>query len=141
MQTDRPPHAGGDDSEQEFELKESFRYEVTEFAASQVPVTDDQPVVFSSLKWDMWNRVHVCTDKTQLLQVSSHDVPCLEQSFEVNAIPLTTLITHKHMIVSTDDGLMTWYRIEQPLENNDGTVDPIKILDQVDYEYDFLEQK
>jgi hypothetical protein len=92
----------------------------------------------------MWNRIHLCTNKTQLLQVSSRDVPCLEQSHEVNAIPLTTLITHKNIVVSTDDGLMTWYRIEQPIENSDGTIEnsmAIKILDQIDYEYDFFEQK
>lgn len=39
MQKDRQPNA--EDSEQEFELKESFRYDVTEFAASSVPVTDE----------------------------------------------------------------------------------------------------
>jgi hypothetical protein len=62
MQGERAPSA--EDDENAFELKESFRFEVTEFAASHVPVTDDQPVVFSSLKWDMWNRVHLCTNKT-----------------------------------------------------------------------------
>lgn len=107
-------------------------------------VTDDQPVIFSSLKWDMWNRVHLCTNKTQVLQVSSHDTPCLEQSLEVNAIPLTTLMTQKNLIVSTDDGLMTWYRVEQPIENQDGTVEKsmcITMFDTVDYEYNFFEQK
>jgi len=41
----------------------------------------------------------------------------------VSGIPLTTQITQKHLIVSTDDGLITWYRIEQPYENADGKVD------------------
>lgn len=48
------------------------------------------------------------------------------------------------MIVSTDDGLLTWYRIEQPLENPDGTIEDsmaIRLLEQVDYEYDFFENK
>lgn len=85
--------ASEDEEGSTFDLKESYRFEVTEFAASQVPCQDEQPVVFSSLKWDMWNRVHVCTNKTQLLQISSKDVPTLEQSHEVGAIPLTTLVT------------------------------------------------
>ena len=45
------------------------------------------------------------------------------------------------MIVSTDDGLITWYRVEQPLENQDLSVDntmTMKILDHVDYEWDFF---
>jgi CRISPR/Cas system CMR-associated protein Cmr5 small subunit len=53
-------------------------------------------------------------------------------------------MTQKNIIVSTDDGLLTWYRVEQPLENSDGTIENnmcIKMLDQVDYEYDFFEQK
>lgn len=66
MQGERAANAAEDD-ESAFELKESFRFDCTEFAAADVPVTDDQPVVFSSLKWDMWNRVHLCTNKTQLL--------------------------------------------------------------------------
>lgn len=76
--------------------------------------------------------------------MTSRDTPCLEQSLEVNAIPLTTLITQRNMVVSTDDGLITWYRVEQPIENSDGSIDnnmAIKLLDQVDYEYDFFEQK
>ena len=44
------------------------------------------------------------------------------------------------MIVSTDDGLITWYRIEPPYENVDGKVDNslcLKLTNQVAYEYDF----
>jgi hypothetical protein len=91
---------------------ESYRYDTTEYATSQVPASDDAPVVFQTLKWDMWNSVQVCTNKTQLLVVHAIGMPALTQSVEVNAVPLTTLLTHKHLIVSTDDGLMTWYRIE-----------------------------
>jgi hypothetical protein len=44
------------------------------------------------------------------------------------------------MLVSTDDGLITWYRIEPPYENADGKVDNtlcLKLTNQVAYEYDF----
>ena len=47
------------------------------------------------------------------------------------------------MIVSTDDGLITWYRIEPPYENADGKVDNtlcLKLTNQIAYEYDFQEQ-
>lgn len=53
------------------------------------------------------------------------------------------MVTQKHMIVSTDDGLITWYRIEPPYENADGKVDGslcLKLLPQIAYEYDFQEQ-
>jgi len=92
----------------------------------------------------MWNRIHLCTNKPMLYQVSSRDTPCLEQTLELNAIPLTTLLTQKSIIISTDDGLLTWYRVEQPLENPDNTIEDsmaIHLLDQVDYEYDFFENK
>lgn len=121
-------------------MNEIYRYEITEFNASDVTSIDDSEVVFTSFKWDMWNRVHVCTNQMQLLQVSSHDTPILEQAFEVAGIPLTTVVTQKHMIVSTDDGLITWYRIEPPYENADGKVDNslcLKLTNQVAYEYDF----
>ncbi len=131
---------GSEEEPAQVEMTEIFRYEVTEFTASDVPSLDGNQVVFTSFKWDMWNRVHVCTNQTQVLQVSSHDTPVLEQAFDVSGIPLTTQITQKHMIVSTDDGLITWYRIEPPYENADGKVDNtlcLKLTNQVAYEYDF----
>lgn len=138
-----PPAQQNEDEQEIFELKESFRFDVTEYSAAQVPVHDEVPVVFSSFKWDMWNRVHLCTNKTKLLQISSRDTPSLEQELDVKAIPLTTLMTLKNIIVSTDDGKLTWYRVEQPYENSDGTVDSsmcIKMLeDQIDQSYDFFE--
>lgn len=127
-----------------FELKESHRYEIGEFGADQVPNSDEEPVVFSSFKWDMWNRVHLCTNKTQVLQVTSHDTPVLEQSLEVNNVPLTTLLTQKNMIVSTADGMMTWYRVDQPIEDREGVVDPtmcIHLTDTVEAEYSFKDNK
>lgn len=105
------------------QMNEIFRYEISEFNAADVTSLDGNPVIFTSFKWDMWNRIHICTNQTQILQVSSHDTPTLEQAFDVSGIPLTTQITQKHLIVSTDDGLITWYRIEQPYENADGKVD------------------
>ena len=74
-------------------MNEIYRYEITEFSASDVTSIDDTEVVFTRFKWDMWNRVHVCTNQMQLLQVSSHDTPVLEQAFEVAGVPLTTVVT------------------------------------------------
>ena len=45
-------------------MNEIFRYEITEFSAADVASLDGNPVVFTSFKWDMWNRVHICTNQT-----------------------------------------------------------------------------
>lgn len=46
------------------ELNEIYRYEITEFSVADVPSQDGNPVAFTSFKWDMWNRVHICTNQT-----------------------------------------------------------------------------
>jgi hypothetical protein len=34
------------------------------------------------------------------------------------------LLTQKHLIVSTDDGQIKWFKIEPPYESPDGKFDP-----------------
>lgn len=68
-------------------------------------------------------------------------VPHLEPGLELESVPHTTLLTQKHMIVSTDDGMITWYKIEPPYEAADGKLDPtqcIKFL-EIDQEYNYAE--
>lgn len=125
------------DNESNFALQESFRFEVKEFSASDIPCppNDDAPVVFSGLKWDMWNRVHLCTNKPYVYQITSRDTPSVEHTLDCGAVPLTVLHTQKNLIVSTEEGMLTWYRVEQPYENQDGTVDNtmcMNITDAVD---------
>ena len=111
------------------------------FSAADVPAPEDEPtVIFNSLKWDLYNRVHVCTNLRTVLQVTAEE-PHLEPGLELDFVPHTTLITQKHMIVSTDDGIITWYKLEPPYESADGKLDPtacIKFL-EVDQEYNFME--
>ena len=134
------------DNESNFALQESFRFEVKEFSASDIPCppNDDAPVVFSGLKWDMWNRVHLCTNKPYVYQITSRDTPSVEHTLDCGAVPLTVLHTQKNLIVSTEEGMLTWYRVEQPYENQDGTVDNtmcMNITDAVDQEYEYFEQR
>ena len=64
-QQQQQTYEDGEEGQAFFELKESFRYDVGEFSSSDVPCgPDEEPVVFGSFKWDMWNRVHLCTNKT-----------------------------------------------------------------------------
>ena len=61
--------------------------------------------------------------------------PHVEQTFEIGSVPHTSLSTQKHMIISTDDGSIKWYKIEPPYESPDGKYDPTqanKILAEID---------
>ena len=44
---------------------------------------------------------------------------------EIMAVPHTTLMTQKHMIISTDDGLIRWYKVNPPYDSPDGKFDPV----------------
>jgi competence CoiA-like predicted nuclease len=46
--------------------------------------------------------------------------------------------------VSTEDGMLTWYKVEQPYADQNGQVDATffyKIESQIEYEYNFYEQR
>ncbi len=131
-----------DDEEGGFELLDAYRLEQSTFSAADVPVPEEDPaVVFNSLKWDLYNRVHVCTNLRTVLQVTA-DEPHLEPGLELDSVPHTTLLTQKHMIVSTDDGLISWFKVEPPYLSADGKFDNsqcTKFL-EVDQEYNFADQ-
>jgi hypothetical protein len=74
--------------------------------------------------------------------VGPDGMPHLEPGLELESVPHTTLLTQKHMIVSTDDGMITWYKTETPYEDKDGKLDPsayIKFL-EIDQEYNYADQ-
>ena len=59
------------------ELADSYRLDCVNFESSDVPISGelqqnlDGQVVFTSLRWDAYNRVHLCTNTEQLLQITS----------------------------------------------------------------------
>jgi len=126
------------------ELVDAYRLDVEEFHAADVPIPDEQvdPITFTSLKWDAYNRVHVCTNTMNLYQVTSK-APQIEQTLALNGIPMTTIVTQKHMIVATDEGIMQWYKIEPPYDgmgDKDADQMCLKLLDEIDQEYNFSDQ-
>jgi len=68
---------------------------------------------FSSFIWDQYKRVHICCDLPMLLQVDSQ-TGNIENSLALNARALACLLTQRHMIVSTEDCMISWYRIALP---------------------------
>ena len=74
------------------ELVDSYRLDLATFSNTDVVNNLDTPVEFHSLKWDMYSRVHVCTNLTQMLQITSIN-PHVEQAMEIGSIPHTTLMT------------------------------------------------
>ena len=62
--------AAEDDDEGGFVLTDSYRLISTSFAAGDVPVPvpdEDAAVVFHSHKWDLYNRVHLCSNMRAVL--------------------------------------------------------------------------
>jgi len=53
-----------DDENRVLELIDSFRLDFVTFSNTDVVNNLDTPVEFHSLKWDMYSRVHVCTNLT-----------------------------------------------------------------------------
>lgn len=56
-----------EDENRVLELIDSYRLDVATFSTTDVVNNLDTPVEFHSLKWDMYSRVHVCTNLTQML--------------------------------------------------------------------------
>jgi hypothetical protein len=81
-----------DDENRVLELVDSYRLDLATFSNTDVVNNLDTPVEFHSLKWDMYSRVHVCTNLTQMLQITSIN-PHVEQAMEIGSIPHTTLMT------------------------------------------------
>ena len=97
---------------------DAWRYDIQEFDAMDIPVVEgqDASVIFTGLTWDSYNRVMLSTNQKKLFQVTSKN-PHIGKTLDLQSIPLSSLMTPKHIIVSETNGLINWYRIEQPFEN------------------------
>lgn len=120
---------------------DAWRYEIQEFDAMDVPVVEgqDASVIFTGLTWDSYNRVMLSTNQKKLFQVTSKN-PHIGKTLDLQSIPLSSLMTPKHIIVSETNGMINWYRIEQPFENLKPEEKSIKIFDDIDKQYNFKAQ-
>lgn len=74
-----------------------------------------------------------------ILQVDSQTAQ-EENALSLSARPLTCLLTQRHMIVSTEDCMLSWYRVQQPelVIGNDANADSkLTITEDIDQEYRF----
>lgn len=65
--------------------------------------------------------------------------PKIEQTLDLESVPLTTVLTQKHMIIAQEDGIINWYSIEMPA-TLDSPETCITLFQKIDKEYRFLEQ-
>ena len=99
----------------------------------------DASVIFTKITWDSYNRVMLSTNQKKLFQVTSKN-PHIGKTLDLQSIPLSSLMTPKHIIVSETNGMINWYRIEQPFENLKPEEKSIKIFDDIDKQYNFKAQ-
>lgn len=122
---------GDDDEEKQDELVDAYRFERQDFEP------EDAEVEMHSFKWDAYQRLHVCTNKSQLMLVDSKTAK-QEQVLTLPCIAETSLLTNKYLIISCEDGMIYWYKLDEPQVDD---ADPcLKIFDEVEKEYNFAEE-
>lgn len=90
-------------------LLESFRLEKTEYH------DEDNELEFVKFIFDPYDRVHICTNRPMIIQVDTKTMKQENQLMLTNR-PACILLTHVHMIISQEEGLIQWFKIEQPEE-------------------------
>jgi hypothetical protein len=65
----------------------------------------------------------------------------VEQTLDLKDVPMTTVLTGKHMLVASADGLISWFKMDNPPEYDENTNDQmIKLEDEIEKEYNFAAQ-
>jgi len=119
---------------------DSWRYDIEEFNAADIPVEDHQdPVVFRRAKWDSYNRVNLCTNLPALFQVCSKS-PRVGETLKLHDVPVDTVLTQKHLLVSHADGKLNWFKIEPPYDNEKEADMHLKLFEKIEKEYNFAER-
>jgi hypothetical protein len=101
-------------------LDDSHRLNVQEFSAGDIPVDADHTgaIEMHSLKWDLFSRVHLCTNTKKLYQITSNN-PMVALTVDLTAMPTTTVLTEKHMLVALENGKINWMKIDMPVYGED----------------------
>ena len=110
-------------------LEDAYRLDLREFSVADIDAGDhDGPLHMTSLKWDPFGRIHLCTNTNKLFQINVtprenrkeealvKKDPKPKQEFELtlDSVPMTTLLTQKHMIIFKENGYVSWHRVEVP---------------------------
>lgn len=66
--------------------------------------------------------------------------PHIGKTLDLKSVPLCSVMTPKHILVSESNGMINWYRIEHPFENAKPEDKFITIFDDVVKEYNYREQ-
>jgi hypothetical protein len=112
-------------------LGESFRLESSEFR-------DENPdLTFTKFLWDAYGRVHICTDMPLLYQVNpaAPKESKLEHQVSLTSRPVCCTLTQKHMIVSLEEGIILWLKLELPevgIGDKEGADQCVKVLDEIE---------
>jgi hypothetical protein len=111
---------------------------IQEFNLADLPTEGERHVSFKTVRWDAYNRVILCTNLNKLFHITSKN-PHVGMTLDLEAVPENVLFTPKHMIVSDNAGVISWYKVEPPYENQAGKdVDSfLTIQDKVDKDYIF----
>jgi hypothetical protein len=135
-----------EDEDPVMNFSDSHRLDQCQFLPDDVEVLEDNPpegpIFFTSFKWDNFNRVHLCTNTEQILQVTTRIGangvgPKVEATLDLDSIPMTTLLTQKHLIVATENGGIFWYAVDIPYGKEDAG---LILKDEINYEYQFSEK-
>lgn len=101
---------------------------------------DENPeTVFSKFIWDQYGRCHICCDTPQLIQLDAKTQK-VENTVNLSSRCVTAILTQKHMIVSLEEGLMQWLKIELPeivINEKDAADQSLKVLEEVEQEWTF----
>ena len=89
-------------------LGESYRTNITEWRH------DNQDMMFCKFIWDPFSRVHIVTDQSCILMVHPKK-GVLEHTHHLDGGVHAILLTQKHLIVSQDDGLLQWFKLDLPV--------------------------
>lgn len=136
-------------------LDDAFRLEKREFSVANIPIGPEHEgnVHMTSLKWDPFGRIHLCTNTPKLFQINPTPrenvrrddqgerkpvEPKVEQELVLESIPMTTLLTQRHMIVSQADGIISWYKIDMPMYEESQDVH-ITLINEIEKEYPFMD--
>jgi len=131
----------GDSDGGSIKFIDAWRFDVQEFCAMDVPADEgtDGRIEFTAMTWDRWNRILLCTNQKKLFHVNSKN-PHIGKTLELDSQPLSTVITPKHLLVSQANGMIYWFKIEDPFENAKPEEQFITIYDEIDKEFDFIEK-
>ena len=88
-------------------LGESYRFEVKEFR------DEDLDLQFIKFVWDPFNRIHICTNRPKVVQIDPKFMK-VEHTLNLPHRVACVTLTQCHMIVSMEEGLVQWFKLELP---------------------------